>query len=735
MKTAYPQVMGTCKITLYSNIPFDNTYKNHTIISKLFKYNNSDIYSGTPSDANDIKEGFINRKDYSKTGYPYYYPRYSLTGDFNFNFSNGLVGSVTLELTPEQTNANYMKLACGNDVYYYFITGITQNNFDTYTLSLELDVLMTYQDEFLEGMKDVPVFTTRKHSHRYTNNGLYPHCADYKTGDDAFAGVKPSILSDIKDMAFNNPDLEDIRDVKWLYICIDDSDLGEDYCFENNSCLYPLQMFCFPLNAKSITYTDGTNSATFTSTNIYKAIKLLINDGKIHGVKVSSYPPFTTGLESATFSSGDLELTFSTTFEVVAGVLYKIIAGNNILYCNKNIGSTATWTKLVLNGCMILGRQNDNIYDFSKITLGVATNFSKPKVLDDRKYDPKLSFAPFKKYTLTAQYSSEGVELYPELLHSELVPTTMKNYKFTTITTGYIGDNNIFTYLNPVDTTYDGGHYYAYLNYRYNKIGLAGAVNYVVPCGTNALDVFNSTQAQSFYTSKVASGITSTLAIAGGIGSIVLGAGAVAGAPWTGGMSAGAGVGLIASGTTAIAGGVAGGANAIKSTVAKMEDLKNTPDSINISGSNFTSDYAICDEYEGLPYVVEYECSSVIKENANDFFYMYGYQVARECYFNTELKLDNNVPELVDNNLFGRTIFNYVQLNDDLTNKLDTNIPHIIKQKITNIFNQGITIWNFFGFKELWIYNPATPTSTYYLNKWFMKNTLDNTEYDGSSIG
>ena len=246
MKTAYPQVMGTCKITLYSNIPFDNTYKNHTIISKLFKYNNSDIYSGTPSDANDIKEGFINRKDYSKTGYPYYYPRYSLTGDFNFNFSNGLVGSVTLELTPEQTNANYMKLACGNDVYYYFITGITQNNFDTYTLSLELDVLMTYQDEFLEGMKDVPVFTTRKHSHRYTNNGLYPHCADYKTGDDAFAGVKPSILSDIKDMAFNNPDLEDIRDVKWLYICIDDSDLGEDYCFENNSCLYPLQMFCFP---------------------------------------------------------------------------------------------------------------------------------------------------------------------------------------------------------------------------------------------------------------------------------------------------------------------------------------------------------------------------------------------------------------------------------------------------------------------------------------------------------
>ena len=75
------------------------------------------------------------------------------------------------------------------------------------------------------------------------------------------------------------------------------------------------------------------------------------------------------------------------------------------------------------------------------------------------------------------------------------------------------------------------------------------------------------------------------------------------------------------------------------------------------------------------------------------------------------------------------------QLNDDLTNKLDTNIPHIIKQKLTSIFNQGITLWNFFGFKQLWIYNPSNPTSTYYLNRWFMKNTLDNSEYDGSSIG
>ena len=243
-----------------------------------------------------------------------------------------------------------------------------------------------------------------------------------------------------------------------------------------------------------------------------------------------------------------------------------------------------------------------------------------------------------------------------------------------------------------------------------------------MPVGTDALDVFKSTQANSFYTSKVASGVTSGLTIAGGIGSIVLGAGMTAGSS---GALTPMGAGLVASGSMAIAGGMAGITNAIKSTNAKIEDLKNTPDAINVQGSSLITDYS---KGSVMPFIVVYETSKAIKEQANDYFYNYGYEVSRECYFNTELSYNNDVSNIVDNNLFGRTIFNYIQLNEDITNKINANIPHIVKQKLSSIFNKGITLWSFFNNDELWYF--GTPASSdYYIDRWFMKCDLDNTEF------
>ena len=187
MKSAYPQTQNPVSIRLYANIPFDNTYEHHSLISEWFRYNGSKIYDNAGVTACD---SFIDRKKYALTpNPPFYYPRWDMTDTYNFDFQNGLVGSVTLELTPEKTNANYMRVTCGSDVYYYFITGIKQVNFETYTLTLELDVIMTYQDEFLEGVKDIPLMTDRKHCHRYTNDGLMPHSAAFKTGDSVFAVI------------------------------------------------------------------------------------------------------------------------------------------------------------------------------------------------------------------------------------------------------------------------------------------------------------------------------------------------------------------------------------------------------------------------------------------------------------------------------------------------------------------------------------------------------------------
>ena len=729
MKTAYPQTHTTCSIRLYSNIPFDNTYKNHTMISSLFTYNGSSIASGS------VKELFLDRRDYSKTGHPYYYPRYDMTGEFNFNFTNGLVGSVVLELTAEQTNANYLRLTCGDDVYYYFIIGCMQVNADTYQLSLELDVLMTYQDEFLTGMKNVPVFTARKHSHRYTANGLMPYCADLKTGEDMFAGVKPSIIKGFKQLHYKNSQMKKLEGLMWLYICIDMVDVSDDgykLLYSCNGKRYPLHMLAVPINATTITYqkTDGTKQLTYTSTNLHDCVKKLINDGHVHGAKVSPYPPFgivsltgvsiTKSLNAYTIASDTFWHTYESGGEKAYGMT---IDGTKFLYAT-GVPFVGTLSTLLNNGAILISEQSYPFYPLEDLIASDldVNNASAPTITSNRYLNPKLLFAPFRKYVLGSQYASSSYEFYPELLFSEYTTTDSENLiAFNSYATAYIGDNNFYTEItSPVS-------FNTFKNYIYEKLGLSCSVNYQMPCGTDALDVFNTTQRQSFYTSKVASGITSGITMVGGVASTVLGASMLSN-PATAVM----GAGMIAGGATAFASGTAGLATTIKSVDAKIEDLKNTPDSINISGADFISDDNIINN-GGLPYVLRYECLDVIKERADDFFYNYGYQVARECYFNTELKVNLSQNKFVDNNLFGRTIFNYIQTNEDITNKINANIPLIIKQKISSIFNNGITLWTFFKFRTLYDENnDIVPTSTYYIDNWFMKCKLDNTEMDNT---
>lgn len=742
MKTAFPRFTNVVTIRLYSNIPFDNTYKHHSLISKGFTYNSLAIMGGAV-DSVTAKERFIDRKNWAVLGTPYYYPRYDMTGEYNFDFSNGLVCSVTLELTPEQTNANYMRVKVGKDgsgydYYYYFITSISQLNADTYKLGLELDVLMTYQDEFLEGIHNVPVFTSRKHCHRFTDDGLMPFSTDLKTGDDTFAGVKPSILTKIYELSYKTSGLNAIKDVVWLYICVDRGDIEDTSVsgFTNFTCNdidYPFILFAIPINVTSFTIkkSDNTTFITKTSSDIRKLItEVLIGNGSVHGCKISSHPPVSSGLTID--SSGNLTLKAGSQTVATADTLSVMdfsVSGNSFLSISGNLpaGFELKGTlNLLLSGFF-------SIYDMYVIDFDLDApadfnskfiNADAPTPTDSRFGDPKLLFSPFKKYELNAPYSVNGCEIYPELMFSEYVTDDETDYfKFGLVSSPYIADYSIFTYLKPVTF----GTEYAFNEYKINKIGLAGTMNYTIPVGENALDVFNSTQASTFYQSKTASGITGGLSIAGGIGSVALG---VAGLLPSMGMSAPMSAGLIAGGVTAMASGIASVANTVRSTTAKIEDLKNTPDSINIAGSNFLTDDALKGTtHHRLPYIVEYDISSVIKQNAEDYFYNYGYQVARECYFNTALDY-SATNHTDDNNLLGRTIFNYIQLNDDIVNKINYNMPQIIKQKLSNIFNNGITLWSWFGLQELWAETPTDPTSTYYLDRWFMKCELDNTEYN-----
>lgn len=723
MKTAYPQVMGTCDITLYANIPFDNSYQHHCLVSDRFKYNDIDIFHTYAGYTNPACERFIDRRDYKVASMPYVYKRWTLTGDYNFNFSNGLIASVTLELTPAQTNANYMKLVCGSDIYYYFITGISQVNFNTYNLSLELDVIMTYQDEFLDGMKDVPVFTQRKMSRRYDNQGIIPKCIDLKSGENIFSGVKPSYITDVVKTHFKNTQLKKVEGLYWAYICYDQTivtayggDVHLPYKYKGIS--HPLLMACIPVNLKGIlTLEDGTNHTAWTidTDDISDVMEDVIGNGKVHAIKLSPYPPFGNDNAMTITKSGNNYTIVSTNISITG------VGGGSEL---------ATWdnpkTKLrfIVGGDkhkLLIEEEKLEGYSVDNVQLPHIANVSAPTITSNRFNDPKLLFAPFKKYKISAPYG-EGCEFYPELIYS-VGYFTDTEIPLHTIASCYIGDYSFYTYV--YDISDDNGEDIIG-NYNYESVGLACNVNYILPAGTNALDVFNSTQANSFYQSKVASGITSGLTMAGGIASIVIGA--VAEMP-----TAGASTAMIAGGVTALAQGSASMINTIKSTSAKIEDLKNTPDSVNVSGSSFISDLGKTNYM--YPYVVVYDVSDEVKNKANDFFYQYGYQVGRDCYFNTELSFDNDVSYQSDNNLFNRTIFNYIQINEDITNKINANIPYIVKKKLSSVFNSGITLWTFFGFSQVYLIYPPQdydPTYTYDIDKWFMKHKYDNTEYDGS---
>lgn len=741
MKTAYPNTISPVTITLYRNIPFNNAYKDHSFIYNFYKrwkegtkYYTSPIFTTTPS-----QENFLNRMKVISTPSPhsvYVYPRTTKTDVFNFDFSNGLIATITLELTAEETNSNYMKVVSGTGLtaqsWYYFITGIKQINADTYTLNLELDVIMTYGDEFMNGMQDIPVMTKRKHCKRFTDNGLMPYCADFKNGDSAFAGIKPNIISDFKQLTFSDTNMKNLEGVMWLYVCVDvASSANKEGLFTLKDKTYPFAMLCIPINVNSLVYRISSGGAVadykvFDRDNITQAIKDLISNGSVHGAKISPYPPFASldsGENIVVDSSGNLKIT-PTWHQSIAGDDFRFfdIGDNTFGMCDVASLPPLMPFKLLFNGFILISNQQDVKYDYDFITgnfgVGHETAYD---ITDTRHEDPKLLFSPFKKYTLSAQYSSEGCQFYPEILFSKYATSKSSAYfGFYTIATSYIGDNNFYTGIQSLVTTPFTS------NYRYEKIGLACSVNYVFPCGENALDVFNSTQAQSFYQSKVASGITSGLSMAGGIASIVMGAGMTAGSS---GTLSPIGTAMVATGAMAIASGTAGIADTIASSVAKVEDLKNTPDSINISGSNFITDDAIAPS-NCLPYITVMECSPSIKKSADDYFYKYGYEVARQCYFNKYLNYNvGDTNDYVDTNMFTRTIFNYIQTDEDISMKINSDIPLIVKQKLSNIFMNGITLWTFLGLQNI----AEESTAGYDVDDWLFKNTLENAEYKGVS--
>lgn len=744
MSGAFPVTTNPVTITLFRNVPFDNTYKHHSFLYN-FKYNGSAIGS------NRSQRNFLYRKHMvGGTQLEYYYHPSTLTDTFNFDFKNGLVASLYLSLTNEQTLSNYMevKIVSGNtsEYWYYFITNITQSNNEVFKLDLECDVLMTYGDAFMEGMKDIPVYTARKHDYRFDNRG-YAFSWDYKSGDTTFAGIKPSIVSKKDSCDFivdglNEDSMTILKKLKWLYITRDKFEGDDDGLlnFKLKNFDNPFVILCLPIGCTNLIF-RGYNQTEYYSMYCLGTIAKLISDGRYKSAKISSYPPFTTFNGTITYGTrvdehGQTVVDESTIYFTSD---YITKSANDTVYCNlgnndlrvnqKDFTQNNNKDKFDASHFMIFRVQNDFEYKYSDIVIGtMATTPSTSTILSNKMEDTKLQFPPFKKYCLTSA-SGEETEVHLELLTSLSPFLTSQGtpLSVSTITTMYGGDYTYFTYIKP--KALQNG-VYGFANYKNAKIGLSTTNNYTIPVGENALDVWKSTQSQTYYNSKVASGIASGLQIAGGIGLIVAGAAATGASAGTASPVGGA---MIAAGASAIASGIGSEVTNLTSINSKIEDLKNTPDSINVSGASYAHDLAM-DLNDLHPYFITYDITPNIKYTANEFLYKYGYEVGRDCYFNYNLT-NNFASENAQTSLFTRTIFNYIQISEDITNKIDTDlIPFVCKQKLSQIFNNGITLWTFIGFTSLQDSYQGAEQSMYGLNRWLFKTTLENKEYGGETF-
>lgn len=693
-----PTTINPVTITLYRGIPFDNNYNEHTLLSTRFKYRA--YSSGDYENIGNDKEAFINMSDSNNN---YIYPRTTKTGTYNFAFGNGLVTSVVLELTGDEINSNYMKVISGSDVYYYFITGIIQKNEVTYLLNLELDVFMTYSEEFLTNMKDKPVLVERKHCRRL----LHPNPTTDKINmacfnqESHFNGIKANITKNVTSLKFTNYTTNTnniLSYLSWFYIIVGK---GGDYVqmpYKENDTQYPYNVICIPTKKVKLKLTQ-INEEWYLDANV--AMEAIMGHSAVQKIIISPFPPFMLSDNFNFYRSGDdivWEVTECTKTSATGIADYREFYSGSVQSGThfKSIGTVTNNQPSPLACCFNITDGFGGQYKYSEISnyFDVTSLQSIDGTRDNQEY--KLQIAPFKELKMSSYYGGENT-----------IPTQLlflQNFKLA-------NKNKIIPYTIASSNAETNSYWdYCFLGNEEvdSKRGVSNVASYNYPTSTNAELIYNQSQKSQYENTRLINGIAGGIQIAGGIASIAIAPSAI---------------GKVAGGI-AIAGGVVSEIKNITEYSAKMEDLKHTPDSYNFAGNSFSLDKSVstCGSGGGsmLPYIIEYGVDNKTYDMCAEFLYHYGYEYNAESYFNDEMNLSSD-------NIFERSLFNYVKLNEDVATKLvGSNLPLIVAKKMNEVLNNGIKFWTFFAFD---LTNSSVVNNV--LTKYFQKSTYCNAEVNG----
>lgn len=231
---------------------------------------------------------------------------FDLSKDFNFNISGGLSATLYWNepsfLNTSILEYNYVIIDVNRQYYFYFINSAKCVTANQYQLDLELDVITTYlpslnfEDCFIERAHAPRWYTTDNINYKFnfsTNSPLLRKSEQYKQY------LKQQIpLHRTYDNVSN---LNNFERTRYLYIFakLKDGEKGIIYNYgQGQSFQYPFKVYCIPYtsiqnnNAEFYVSINGGESKKIATNLTEATMPLILSTALIIGVTYSDYSPF-----------------------------------------------------------------------------------------------------------------------------------------------------------------------------------------------------------------------------------------------------------------------------------------------------------------------------------------------------------------------------------------------------------------------------------------------------------
>lgn len=565
--------------------------------------------------------------------------------------------SVIKELSNVRVYGNYNKLQTVNYAYfeneidgvtrgyYAFVTSVDWAGIDVVSINLKIDVFQTYMFEH----KLAPSYVRRAHVHQYTEAGdivrkylLTPENVDY---GDEYVSSDPQYVENVEYSSADTISANYLKNFKvaWAIAVgverIKDSanaevPSGGQIGYDDN-----LYYVCTPVLIASNDF-NLNHSAT-----IGVRIK---NEGEQKFYNCLTLQDFMSSLAKST--------------QVIAIYLCRSFPIPLQVYCHPRSGGGIHLYYIDITIPLRNGEKYGTIKEYNTLYGVYVPNFRandltliKSVNLDvmDKTLDIKAQTFPYKYYSITNDRGSELI-VKPQYLAGSIQE---------------VGGNAVYKFDLNVEVTVSIGIYAkqgVYVNgYLGSTSKLRQYVNSTIgqlPQKTDAYLNFLQTQKASFdagMNATITNGIYDYAT--GVVGTLV--------------HYASNPVGAVHSAINTVK-GVITTAQQIEMQQARVQDIKNTPDSIKKPGTDIKFEFV--SDFWGV-YVTTYQIPPEAMQRVSDYFTLYGYTI-------------NDFIKDFDTFLDTRKAYNYVQTTAcRVTGKL--NVQHI--QTLEAIYNHGVRLWHY----------------------------------------